>query len=110
MGHNIPCPPQKSKIAQLNMSILCLSVNCLTIVRHYRHSWHVATHHWHSYRQPLKYQLTTQINNTIYILLAISFTDKVWHVRHSKMLLSIVCRRKKSQLRHVRRHVGDMFS
>jgi hypothetical protein len=63
MGHNIPCPPQKSKIAQLNMSILCLSVNCLTIVRHYRHSWHVATHHWHSYRQPLKYQLTTQINN-----------------------------------------------
>jgi hypothetical protein len=88
---------------------LHLSVNCLTIDRHYWHSWHAASRHWHSYRQPVKCQLTNQCHSLLTFYWHISYTDKVCHMRHSKMLLSIACQRKMSQLCCDRQH-GDMLA
>jgi hypothetical protein len=92
------------------MSILCLLVNCLTIDRHYWNSWHVATRHWHSYRQPPKCQLINQCQSLLTFYWHISYNDKIWHVRHSKMSLSIACWCKMSQLCHDRWHVADMLA
>jgi hypothetical protein len=75
------------------------------------HNWQTLltqlTRHWHLSDNP--WNVSSQINvNHYWQYWHISYTDKVWHVRHSKMSLSIACRRKMSQVCRDRRHVGDM--